>query len=257
MGVDQAGEKDAAGEGHARGGRRQLIRRTELAVLADAEQGSTDKLPVLKKQLWLEDKGRFHGCFTGFSTAGRTFGNTLAMELENDRPFFVFNAAVSTLALALLAYLLLIHRGIPGLGVDLRALPAVNAGLNATAAIFLTLGFAAIRRRSWRLHRAMMISAFAASALFLTSYLAYHAVHGDTRYQGHGVLRGIYLAVLASHILLSMPVLPLALTAFYFAGRRQFGRHKKVTRWLFPVWLYVSVTGVVIFFMLRSSYPGT
>jgi putative membrane protein len=171
-----------------------------------------------------------------------------------DRPFFIINGVVSTGALALLAYLLLIHRSMPGVGGDLSALPAVNATLNGIAAVLLGTGFLAIRAKRWRLHRALMIGAFLASTLFLVSYLAYHATHGETRYQGHGLLKGLYLSVLISHVLLSAPVVPLALTAFYFAARRQFVRHKRVTRWLLPIWLYVSVTGVVIFLMLRSSY---
>ncbi len=105
-----------------------------------------------------------------------------------------------------------------------------------------------------RVHRVFMVGAFAASSLFLVCYLAYHAVHGDTRYAGTGAMRTVYLAVLATHVLLSTTVVPLALTAFWFALRREFRRHRRVTRVLWPIWMYVSVTGVAIFFMLRSSY---
>jgi putative membrane protein len=84
--------------------------------------------------------------------------------------------------------------------------------------------------------------------------LTYHALHGDTHYQGHGALKAIYLTMLATHVTLSAAVVPLALTAFYFAARKAFPRHKKVTRVLLPIWLYVSVTGVLIYFMLRGSY---
>ena len=175
-------------------------------------------------------------------------------DAATDRSFFIANGVISTLALALLTYLLLIHHGMPGVAVDLHVLPAVNAALNALSASLLGAGFVAIRRRAWRVHRALMISAFGASSLFLVSYLAYHAVHGDTHYAGHGALKVCYLSILASHILLSAAVVPLALTAFYFAARRQFLRHRKVTRLLLPIWLYVSVTGVGIFFMLRASY---
>jgi len=157
--------------------------------------------------------------------------------------------------LLLLGWLLLVRRGAaPWLGADLRFLPAVNAGLNATAALLLLAGWVAIRRGSMRVHRFFMVGAFAASALFLVCYLAYHAVHGDTRYAGAGTMRTVYLAVLATHVLLSATVVPLALTAFWFALRREFRRHRRVTRVLWPVWMYVSITGVAIFFMLRSSY---
>ncbi|MBF5046642.1 DUF420 domain-containing protein [Aggregicoccus sp. 17bor-14] len=171
-----------------------------------------------------------------------------------DRAFFLLIALVSVLALALLAWLLLVRRGGPVAGVDLRFMPAVNAGLNALAAALLTAGWVAIRRGQRALHQRLMVSAFGASALFLVGYLAYHYVHGDTRYVGPA--RGLYLLVLASHILLSALVVPGALLAFYFAWRGAFARHRRVTRWLAPVWLYVSVTGVLIFFMLRGSLPA-
>jgi len=172
-----------------------------------------------------------------------------------DRAFFAFTAVVSTVALAFIAWLLLIRRGGAG-GVDLRFLPAVNAGLNATAATLLLSGWVCVRRKRLRAHRFFMLGAFAASALFLVSYLTYHFVHGDTRYAGHGPMKVAYLLVLASHVLLSMPVVPMALVAFYFAFRRQFDRHRRVTRWLAPIWLYVSVTGVLVFVMLRGSLPA-
>ncbi len=173
----------------------------------------------------------------------------------SDRAFYVFPAVVSTAALAFLAWVLLVRRGgSGGSGVDLRFLPAVNAGLNATAAALLISGWVAVKRGAKRVHQYLMVSAFAASALFLVCYLAYHYVHGDTRYVG--AFRALYLVILASHVLLSMPVVPLALVAFYFAWRKDFTRHRKVTRWLAPIWVYVSVTGVVIFFMLRGSMPA-
>ncbi|MBZ4415290.1 DUF420 domain-containing protein [Myxococcus sp. RHSTA-1-4] len=172
----------------------------------------------------------------------------------NDRAFYVFTAVVSAAALAFLAWILLVRRGGPVEGVDLRFLPAVNAGLNATAAALLIAGWVAVKRGARRAHQYLMVAAFAASALFLVCYLAYHFVHGDTRYVGDW--RGLYLSILASHVLLSMSVVPLALVAFYFAWRKEFTRHRKVTRWLAPIWVYVSVTGVVIFFMLRGSMPA-
>jgi putative membrane protein len=98
-----------------------------------------------------------------------------------------------------------------------------------------------------------MISAFASSTFFLVGYLAYHYVHGDSKYPGTGGVRIAYLVLLASHVLLSIPVVPLCLAAFYYAFRRRFTTHKKITKVLFPVWLYVSVTGVLVFVMLRSA----
>src|SRR5690606_25687082 len=120
-------------------------------------------------------------------------------------------------ALAFLTWLLWIRRGGGAGEVDLRFLPAVNAGFNSAAATCLCLGWVAIKRKAVRLHRYAMVTAFVFSTLFLISYVVYHYVHGDTKYQGEGILKTIYLLILASHIILSMFVLPLALLSFYFA----------------------------------------
>lgn len=170
----------------------------------------------------------------------------------SDRAFFVFTAVVSAVALGVIGWLLLFHRGVEGT-LDLRFMPAVNAGLNATAAALLVAGWFAVKSGHRRAHKFLMVGAFAMSALFLVGYLAYHYVHGDTRYPGVGLDRTFYLVVLATHVVLSMVVPPGALLAFWFAGRRAFDRHKKVTRWLLPVWIYVSITGVLIFAMLRAA----
>jgi putative membrane protein len=167
------------------------------------------------------------------------------------RSFLAFNAVVSAAALGFLAWLLLFHRGAAGGGgADLSFMPAVNASFNATAAVLLVAGRLAVARKNTELHKRLMVAAFAVSGLFLLGYVAYHYVHGDTKYVGD--FRSLYLAVLASHVLLSMGVLPLALTAFYFAARREFAKHTRVTRVLWPIWLYVSVTGVAVFFMLHG-----
>ncbi len=173
-----------------------------------------------------------------------------ALSLE-DKKFFLFNAVVSVLALSLLAWLLLIRRGTAG-GQDLSFMPAVNASFNALAATLLLAGLVSIKQRRVDLHKRFMVSAFAASSLFLIGYVTYHYVHGDTKYTGVGPMRTVYFSILISHVLLSVGVVPLALTAFYYAWRKRFSTHAKVARVLFPVWLYVSITGVVIYFMLRS-----
>ena len=175
----------------------------------------------------------------------------LRRDAVSDRSFFLFNAVVSVAALAFIAYILLIRASGPTGGVDLQFLPAVNASLNAISALLLAAGWIAIRNRNLRVHRYLMVSAFASSGLFLVCYLTYHFVHGDTRYQGEGWIRAVYFFVLITHIVLSMVVVPGALSAFYFAWKRQFRRHRSLTRILLPIWLYVSVTGVVIYFMLR------
>jgi putative membrane protein len=155
-----------------------------------------------------------------------------------------------------LGWLLLIHGGIQNSSINLRFMPMVNACFNATSVVLLVAGRVAIKKKKVELHRYLMVAAFAASALFLVGYLAYHAVHGDTKFGGVGLIRTVYLVLLASHVLLSTVIVPLALTAFYYAWRRDFQKHAKVTRRLHPIWLYVSVTGVIVFLMLRPYYPA-
>lgn len=167
-----------------------------------------------------------------------------------DTTFWVMNLTVSGAALATLTWLLLIRE--PPSGGGLTFMPTVNAALNATAAALLLAGYGAVRTGRTRLHRTLMVSAFAASTLFLVGYLSYHAMHGDTRFAGEGLIRPVYFTILISHILLSAVIVPGALAALYFAWRKRFETHKKITRWLLPAWLYVSVTGVVIFFMLHG-----
>lgn len=169
-----------------------------------------------------------------------------------DRRFFAFNAVVSAGALSLLAWLLLLHDGVQW-DADLSFMPAVNASFNALAATFLVLGWVAIRRGRRVVHQRLMIAAFVSSTLFLMGYLAYHFVHGDTRYTGEGPLRTVYFVVLISHIVLSVPIVPMALSAFYFAWKKRFATHKRITRILAPIWLYVSVTGVLVFFLLHGA----
>ncbi len=173
-------------------------------------------------------------------------------EKTSDRGFFLFNAVVSTLATAFLAWLLLMHKGADG-GLDLSFMPAVNAGLNSLAATFLVAGWIAIRRGHRSLHQRLMVAAFASSAVFLIGYVAYHYAHGDTRYPESAPYRTVYLGILATHVVLSITVVPLALSAFWFAAKKRFQTHRRVTRVLAPIWLYVSVTGVVIYFMLRNA----
>ena len=129
-------------------------------------------------------------------------------------------------------------------------LPALNALLNATAAVFLSVGWLLIRRRKIEAHRRCMLSAFVVSALFLISYVVYHANVGSVPYQGQGPIRMVYFAILITHVILAAAILPLALVTHSRALARRFDRHRKIARWTLPIWLYVSVTGVVIYVML-------
>ena len=129
-------------------------------------------------------------------------------------------------------------------------LPTLNACLNATAAVAIVTGVLAIRRRRVAVHRAAMLTAFAVSTAFLVSYLVYHYQAGSKRFEGPGWLRVVYLAILLTHTVLAVAIVPLVVTTLYRALTRQFARHARLARWTFPFWLYVSVTGVVVYWML-------
>ena len=134
--------------------------------------------------------------------------------------------------------------------IALADLPALNAVLNGTSAVLLTAGFVAIRRRHVRTHRACMVAAFATSVVFLASYLTYHLQVGTTRFPGHGWTRPVYFTILGTHTVLAALIPPLAITTLVLALRARFSRHARLARWTLPAWLYVSVTGVVIYLML-------
>lgn len=127
-------------------------------------------------------------------------------------------------------------------------LPGLNASLNASAAVFLVAGWVLIKRGAREAHRRAMLAALACSTVFLASYLYYHYHAGSVRYAGP--YRPLYLAILLTHTVLAMVNLPLILRAFYLAYRERFEEHRRVARWALPVWLYVSVTGVVVYAML-------
>ena len=134
-------------------------------------------------------------------------------------------------------------------------LPPVNAALNATSATLLFLGWRAIRAGRRERHRALMISALGTSALFLVGYLTRVALTGTHRFPGTGLLRASYLALLGSHTLLAAAALPLVLAAFGLALRGRYEAHRRVARWTFPGWMYVSVTGVLVYVMLYWVAP--
>jgi len=133
-------------------------------------------------------------------------------------------------------------------------LPAVNATLNAISAVLLTAGYILIRRGRPDLHKRCMLAALTTSALFLTSYLIYHAYTGSRPFQGQGVVRFVYFAILITHVVLAATVLPLALTTAARGLTAQYDRHVRIARWTLPIWLYVSVTGVVVYLMLYQMY---
>jgi len=134
--------------------------------------------------------------------------------------------------------------------LSLHQLPTLNAALNGTSALLLVCGYRFIRRREITAHRICMIAACAVSALFLISYLAYHYQVGTVRFPGSGWLRGLYLTVLLSHTLLAALVPPLAIMTLWRAVAERFDKHRRLARWTLPIWLYVSITGVIVYWML-------
>jgi uncharacterized membrane protein YozB (DUF420 family) len=134
--------------------------------------------------------------------------------------------------------------------MDVSLLPTVNASLNGVATLCLVTGWWCIRRRRIAAHRACMIAALVCSALFLVSYVVYHAQAGSRPFTGTGALRVIYFAVLIPHVLLAAAIVPLVGITVVRAVRGQYARHRAIARWTLPLWLYVSVTGVVVYLML-------
>ena len=140
-------------------------------------------------------------------------------------------------------------------------LPHINAALNSISSLFLVMGVTFILRKNVKAHRACMIAAFSASTSFLASYLTYHSLlvyylgQGPTKFLGQGWVRPIYFFILTSHTILAVVVTPLVLVALYRALRGKFDRHRSIARFAAPVWLYVSITGVIVYLMLYQIYP--
>ena len=170
--------------------------------------------------------------------------------------------AVSAAATTFLLWLVYVHAAPAEFAHRLTFLPALNAVLNGLSATALAVGFVFILRRRISAHRNAMLTAFVFSSLFLVSYITNHALHGDTIYPHYAAHRAFYLVMLASHVFLSIVALPLVLVTFFLSLSGRFAIHKKVARWTFPIWFYVSVTGVLVYLMLHAALktphpPGT
>lgn len=138
----------------------------------------------------------------------------------------------------------------------ISSLPHLNAVLNSTSAFLLVAGYSFIRAGRVAAHRNCQILALSISVLFLISYLTYHFNHGATRFTGQGFVRTVYFTILTSHTILAVVIVPLVILTVYRAARGDFVRHRRVARWTLPLWLYVSVTGVLVYLMLYHLYPG-
>ena len=134
--------------------------------------------------------------------------------------------------------------------MELSALPTLNVLLNSLTVVLLTTGYIFIRRQQINAHRACMLAAFGTSTIFLISYLIYHFNVGSVAFTGHGAVRTVYFSILISHIILAILIVPLAIVTLTQAFRGRFDRHRRIARWTLPLWLYVSVTGVIVYLML-------
>jgi uncharacterized membrane protein YozB (DUF420 family) len=139
--------------------------------------------------------------------------------------------------------------------VHITDLPAINASLNASSAVLLVLAYRAIRGRNVERHRRLMLSAAVVSTVFLACYLVYHARVGSVRFTGQGPVRAVYFAILITHTILAAGIVPLVLRTLFLGLERRDPQHRRLARWTLPLWLYVSVTGVVIYVMLYQLYP--
>ena len=160
--------------------------------------------------------------------------------------------AVSAVASIFICWLVYAHQPFDAKGIQLDFLPGLNAILNALCTVALLLGFYFICTGKIAQHKASMFAAFIVSSLFLASYLTNYVLHTEIKFQGHGAIRWVYFPLLISHIILAVVALPMVLITFFLSLSGRFPAHRKLARWTFPVWLYVSVTGVVVYLMLAA-----
>lgn len=170
-----------------------------------------------------------------------------------DRVALPLIGVLSSLVLLVVGLLLLAPPARLATTAGVSALPTLNAALNATSAVLLAVGLGFIRKKRIRAHLTCMTSAVAVSTLFLVSYVTYHYHAGSRPFTGQGWVRPVYFVLLVTHIVLAAVIVPLALTTLYRAWRGDFTRHRRIARWTLPIWLYVSVTGVVVYLMLYRN----
>jgi putative membrane protein len=174
----------------------------------------------------------------------------MTVPASEDRSALIAIGGVSLAVVLVVGYLLLGHKPEPGAGALATALPLLNACLNATSAALLSAGWVFIRRKHVTAHKTCMVSALVVSILFLVSYVTYHSLAASRPFAGSGWIRLVYYPMLVSHIVLAAAIVPLALTTVYRALQGSFARHVRIARWTLPIWLYVSVTGVLVYWML-------
>lgn len=171
------------------------------------------------------------------------------LQKKNLTPFIIAVSIIIPIAVAILFFAPKLD-----VGSKLTFLPALNAILNATTTILLIAAFIAIKNKKIELHRKLTLGAIALSVLFLLSYITYHATSEPTHYGGEGILKSVYYFVLISHIILAAVIVPLVLISFVRALNEKFDKHKKIARITLPLWLYVTITGVIVYIMIAPYY---
>ncbi|MBS3916021.1 MAG: DUF420 domain-containing protein [Bacteroidetes bacterium] len=181
--------------------------------------------------------------------------NTDSKSWISDKSFFWLVLGVSLAVPAVVVTLRFLPDNLRPNALFAMHLPKVNAILNSAVSVLLLSGYIAIRfQKKRQIHKILMLSAFLFSAMFLVSYVIYHMVMPSTPYCGEGWMRYVYFFILISHILLAAIILPLVLYTIYFSTSGNYSRHKKIARWTFPIWLYVSITGVAVYLLISPCY---
>lgn len=173
--------------------------------------------------------------------------------VSRDRKYLVLIAILSVAIPVVVAMLFFMPKE-GSKSVDVSFLPTLHAILNSLTAVALIIGYVNIKRGNIRIHRVSMVTAFSLSAIFLVSYVTYHFLGERTIYGGDGFLKMFYYFVLLTHIVLAVVIVPLVLLSVYFAITEQFVRHRRISRWTFPIWLYVAVTGVLVYLLISPYY---
>lgn len=185
--------------------------------------------------------------------AGVHASDTTVKAPASDRRAIVVAIVLSAVATLFLIWLIYVHTAPRAFADRLLFLPALDALMNGLSFVCLVAGFVFIRRRNITMHRRSMVTALIFSVIFIAAYTLNHALHGDILYQGRGLMRDIYFPVLISHIICCTVALPFVLITFFFAFTGRFRQHKKIARYTLPIWLFASVTGVVVFAMLHAA----
>ena len=172
----------------------------------------------------------------------------------NDQKFVPLIVALSVVIPVAVFVLMVLPEEYRVLDLDVSSLPLFHAVLNGSTAFFLILGFLFVRKGNLKLHKTSMLSAFALSSIFLVSYVIYHYSKESTAFGGEGMIRYVYFFILITHIILATAVVPLALFAIFRGLTNQIDKHKKIVRWAFPIWLYVAITGVLVYLFMIPYY---